>query len=480
MLGASYLSLQKLPDTPTFTVFGGAHVQAGMSTAFRVRATWLDANKPLDVRVHGVKVAGVESKVLAEGNPAIVRLHMPADLGAAADVVFDVEAAGRRSDVTARVPVLHSRGGFDVAPTSDASLPKTSADALVKLVPEAGHLVRGMDNRVFVQVRSPQGAPLKAVDVTIRHPALAGGETTKKTDVFGLAEFQLEGNRPSFRLKVSVERKSEVLATLEEQLVPAGRQAMFRGPQRIIAGNAEPAVLTLWKSDRRTFCDLLLGSVWLDTYRLSPTKRALDIPVGNLAAGRYDLQCYFNPIILGTTWATTPLHVTEGNGKTASWLDEAAAQAALHPDTLKALRDAGPPTERLESYLRALLLEPPLEPTAHAATRADDMATRADAWSTKKLWVLLALGGVFVLVLLLVFYLILQNIITTRDRMRQFAVEAADDGPIDDHDMEDLSVVPYRSREGLARTRGLVLVVLVGGTLIANAIGFLALMALIK
>ena len=92
MLGASYLNLQNLPDTPTFTVFGGSHVHAGMDTAFRVRATWLDANKPIDVRVHGVTVDDTPIDTTASGNPAVVRLRLPEGLSAHASIIFDVEA----------------------------------------------------------------------------------------------------------------------------------------------------------------------------------------------------------------------------------------------------------------------------------------------------------------------------------------------------------------------------------------------------
>ncbi|MCA9573536.1 MAG: hypothetical protein KC656_37125, partial [Myxococcales bacterium] len=80
--------------------------------------------------------------------------------------------------------------------------------------------------------------------------------------------------------------------------------------------------------------------------------------------------------------------------------------------------------------------------------------------------------------------LVIGNVLATRDRMRAYAAELAeesvDDEPAPGDDLDELTQLAHKSREGLVKTRGVLLLVLVGGTLIANIIGFIALMALIR
>lgn len=492
VLGATYLSLRYPDDVETFMVIGSGHVAAGEPTALRVRARLIDGrvNVPvtIDEVAFGEGVAseggGVGEAVAfeAEGDePVTVRFGVPAIAGRLGTVRLTARAGDRRAVLDVPVTVLSpAQMAREAPPRVAPDLPETPRPFRLSVLPQGAGVIARLDNRVFVRVRDPDGASVPGARVTITSSAFDDGELTVRTDAHGLAEFQLEATRPTYQLAFAVSAGGEE-ATFEETVAPAGRQLLLRGPSRVVApGERATVEIVTWKRQSQVFCDLRRGPVWL-------WSRAIDLPteddevvVGPLAAGRYDLQCYFNPHTPGSTWATFPLIVSDAP-ELETLTSMVAREARLHPASLRfEATGVAAERERAVSYLLAHLNASPQLPEVIVNTRADDDAAREEAWGSRKRLVLLALGGVFLLIVLVVFDLILGNILAQRDRMRAYAADLDEDEAPDDAGLDDLVMAAHKSREGLTKTRGVVLAVLVGGTIIANLVAFITLMILIR
>lgn len=497
VLGATYLSLRYPADVETFMVIGSGHVAAGAPTALRVRARMIDGRVNVPVTVDavafgpGVAAEGggdVEAVAFeAEGDdPVTVLFDVPGRLpgidGRLGTIRLTVRAGDRREVLEVPVTVLSAAQVAEEAPFRVApDLPETSRPFRLSVLPQGAGVIARLDNRVFLRVRDRDGASVAGARVAITSSAFPDGALTVRTDASGLAEFQLEATRPTYQLGFEVSAGGEQ-ATFEETIAPAGRQILLRGPSGVVAPGERATVrIVTWKRQSRVFCDLRRGPAWLWSRAIDLPSDGKDVEVGPLPAGRYHLQCYFHPHTPGSTWATYPLVVTDAP-EIATLTSLVEREAKLHPASLAFDDAAADPEarERVVSYLLAHLTAAPVMPEVLLNTRADDDAAREEAWGSKKRLVLIALGGVFLLIVLVIFDLILANILAQRDRMRAYAAELSEDEAPDDPGLDDLVMAAHKSREGLAKTRGVVLAVLVGGTIVANLVAFITLMILIR
>jgi len=493
VLGATYLSLQDPPDVPTFLLVGSDKVAAGTTAAFRVRARTLDAGASVDVTVPEVGFAGPGEERFTPlaidvdpGDPATVLVTLPPQPPGShrATLRFFARADERVVALDVPVEVLTAEAEFSPHPRPPPTLHPTERPLRLALVTEGAGLVSRLDNRLWVRIRDAAGEAVRGATVHVNHSTLPDGRLTLTTDAFGLASFNLEATRPSYMLRFQVSA-GELEASFEELVIPAGRQLLLRPARHVIApGDSLALRVVTWRRGEPLFCELRRGPVWLWSQRLD-AQSDLTFTVGPLEApGRYDVQCYFHPHTPGTAWATTPILV--GEGSPLALLRAQVDTYALLPEGALGDDPTGPAGE-LGPYLAAMLNAAPVPPAHLVNTRASDLASRDAAWDDRKRVVLFALGGVFLLVILVTFDLILGNILATRDRMRAYLSEMAEEDAHTDHpaeapdeSAEDMLPWAHKDRDGIVRTRGVLMILLVGGTLVVNVAAFIALMSLIR
>ncbi|MCA9515391.1 MAG: hypothetical protein KC635_10640 [Myxococcales bacterium] len=493
VLGATYLSLRYPPDAPSFIVFGSGKVAADRTASFRVRARLHDERTSPPVKVTSVDLVapGVAPTTLGfqttDGDPAAIEAVIPAFPGGKGPVKAALRVVATAEDRTTAldvpIEVLRVDPAFDEGLLdAPVTLGKTDKPFRLSVLGEGAGVVSQLDNRMFVRVRDPDGRSVADATVAITNKALPDGKLTLHTDENGLATWHLVAERPSYLFKTTV-TKGDASAEFEDTLVPAGRQLLLRSDRPVLrVGEVGKVLVIAWHEQDVLFCDVRRGAVWLRGLRVALRSKGSAFDVGPFTEpGRYDVQCYAHPTSPGNTWATLPILVGDGD-PLAVLAHEVGASRTLAPTSLE-LVATGSPDDALR-YLQSLANAPIMGPEVLASTHETDVATREAAWDHKKRVVLFALGGVFVLVLLLVADLVIGNVLATRDRMRAYAAELAeesvDDEPAPGDDLDELTQLAHKSREGLVKTRGVLLLVLVGGTLIANIIGFIALMALIR
>ncbi len=74
--------------------------------------------------------------------------------------------------------------------------------------------------------------------------------------------------------------------------------------------------------------------------------------------------------------------------------------------------------------------------------------------------------------------MIIRNVLVTRQSLRRYAAEMMEDGEL--FDIDELATTAGQQRARLLRTRGLLVLVVVGGAIIANVVGLLALFSMIR
>ncbi|MGM0574421.1 MAG: hypothetical protein ACQEXJ_01630 [Myxococcota bacterium] len=478
VLGAVYLSLGRQPDIPTFMVVGGDHVQAGLEGLVRVSARYADSRDTVPVEVRGVTLGGapVDREVEA-GAPAIVRFRVPADSGEEITLAFDARAGERQEHLEVDLPVLRDGAVVDVMGTTPPTLPDVATDHRVRVLPEAGVLAGNMDNRVFVRVLDQEGRPVGSARVVVTHPTLPDGRVEGYSDASGLLDLRLTANRPSFRLGVEV-IEGERRTRTDRLLRPRGRKLkLHQEPAVTPPGEPVRPTLLTWEPDVQVFCDLLRGDAWIRSERVEAVHGSATIDLGALPEGLQRLQCYFHPLTPGESFATVPLPVSD-RPPLEVLLDEVRERGLVHPNA--AVAPEGTDDELAAAYWQAVLRESPQEPEVLLSSRAEDLAARAAAREQVKSRLLLAIGGVAVLVLLWAADSILKNALSTRDKMRAFAIEAEADGVDLDVEVEDLSVAGFQQRETLVKTRGVLLAIVLFGTIVANILAVLGLLYLIR
>jgi len=114
-----------------------------------------------------------------------------------------------------------------------------------------------------------------------------------------------------------------------------------------------------------------------------------------------------------------------------------------------------------------------VKPHVLASTRQSDLQLEKEERQERQGWLLLAMGIVALVVLLFVADILISHSLATRERMRAFAVEDLLDGTFDP-DEDFLNLRELAHKKSMLRTRGMLLVFILVGTLTLNAAGILA------
>lgn len=493
-LGVVYLSLGGRPEVVSFMVVGGETVRAGDRGVIRVSARLADARRTASVRVTDVRIDGKPAGEHVDGErPATVRFQVPSD--ASDEVQLTLQAAvgeagqgaddGVRHDTLAlRLPVVHGSADVLGAGLGYDELGPVRTAHRVEVVPEAGALAAHMNNRVFVRVRTLEGKPLGGAAVTVEHKALSGGRYLCTTDASGLCSFELMARQPSLRLRVGIVETlpdgQSVRTDTEALLRPYGRRMLLRmHPPVARPGSVPQATLLTWEDRAEVFCDLYAGDSWIWGERVQSEAGQATLVLPRLGEGSHHLQCYEHALEPGEAFATLPVLVSDGDPLEVV-LDRARAQRLDAPAGIVA--PPGTDAALALAWWQALLRDPPRSPHVLLTTRATDLADRETMHETSKTRLLTAMALVFLLVLLWLGDVILKHIIDTRDRMRAYTLDVLqdDDGQAVAALDEPLLDATFQEREKLVRIRTLLLTVVLLGTIIANVVGFIWLMAIIR
>ncbi len=135
--------------------------------------------------------------------------------------------------------------------------------------------------------------------------------------------------------------------------------------------------------------------------------------------------------------------------------------------------DREAPTARALDFLAALLRSEVVKPHVLAATRQSDLQLEKETRHTTQGWLLLTMGIVALVVLLFVADILISHSLATRERMRAFAVEDLIEGTFDP-DEDFLNLRELAHKKSMLRTRGMLLVFVLVGTIALNAAGILA------
>ena len=477
LLGSAYLSLGRPGDVTTFLVAGGPVVRAGSSAALRVSARRVDAREHQVATVTGLRLGGVDTAYDVDGDrPAIVRFHVPADVGAFAELEIDASSEGGSEVLDLRIPARHVSPSPPLAAADVRPLHRVATPHRVQVRPEAGVLASNMDNRVFVRVLAGSGAPLEGAQVTITHPTLSDGKLERVTDETGLVELRIQADQPSFRLGVVVEAQGQVTRT-DALLHPLGRRMLLHLDRGVVSpGERVAPRLVTWRDQLEVTCDLIAEEAWIWSGRLRSANGRATLDLGPLPTGRYDLQCSEHPLVPGESFATLPIVVDERSAHDVL-VEMVRAEERAHPASL--VPSAGARPDRAVRFWQSLLRRTVVAPVVLANSRGSALAERTRVHEKKKGRLLWAMACLFLVIMLWVADAILHHVLTNRERMGRFAaevlIEAAGDS-LDPAGLLDAS----RDRDALMRTRGTLLLVVVGGAVILNVLGVLALLAMIR
>ena len=475
LLGSAYLNLQGPKDVTLLKVVGGQAVRAGLPTSFRVVSSWAQRRQGAVIEVSDVRIDG-ESRLGAKvsGSPALVTLTIPESAGDEVQMAFDVTTEGRQETLHLAMPVRHM-APEPALPEDRPLLPETSKAHRISILPQAGVLAAGLDNRVFIRVRDLQGVPLNGAEVRVAHKSFSGGEVRLWTEGSGLASLTLDARRPSFRLLITVSHGGQT-TEIEELLVPVGRQMLLSMAHSVVAPEAPiQAKLRTWQDDAEIYCDLLQGDVQVWSTRLVAEGGEATLSLGPWPEGRYHLQCSDHPWAMGQAYATQAVVVSSAPPLEAL-LTELRDQQTLHPSGL--VSPPGTKAALALDYWQAILAQPPVEQQILLSTREADLSSQVDAHESQKTQLLVAIGLVFLLVLAWVAEAILKNIIDTRDRLRAYAAESfMDDTPVN---VDGFVPADTRDRETLIKTRGILAATVFLGAIIGNIVGIIWLFALIR
>lgn len=473
VLGVIYLNMTRLPDQPGFVVVGGTQAFAGRSMAVRVSARGLDSMSPYPVQVDAVRIDGESLKFTAgDSDPTIVRWVVPSALAAdQAKVEVDVVSDGHEATLVHQLavvqPVPTEASTGDPAAKRVAGKGKTRID----VIPEATVLAMGMENRVLIRVRDSQGNALKDAPVWVEHPRclVPPGKHRFTTDAMGLIEVKVIANAPSVDLKIGVMPTGEPLTEIIEPMRPLGRQMLLSTENPVFRpGEPLKAHLKTWRPRAVVHCDLIEDGAVLWSGTVASGKTGTSVEPPTTCVGLCHLQCSGHPWEPGDEFASIPLVVTSDDTLTAL-TDLVRSRNLLHPNSLKIRPGADP--QRTARYFLTFLQRSAFSPALWINTLETDRAARAEVATAGKQRVLIAIGVVFLLIILVVADILIRNTAAQRQRMRLFASETLGED-IDD----DLALAPD-SR--LDRTRGTLLLIAMAGALVANLVGIIWLLALV-
>jgi hypothetical protein len=478
-LGAAYLSLGPVPDQTSFMVVGGKGLRADGWGVVRVSAHGNQSRAARAVNVGSVRLDGATVPVKVQGDdPAIVRFQVPASTGPLATLELDVRAGERASTLTLKRSV--SQPPFDrIGPAEPPDIRDTQEFHLVDLLPEDGTLALGMKNRLFVHVRHRDGKPASDVEVQITHPLLPGGRLDLEADSAGLAAFELVASQPTLRIGTEV-REGDRRTLSHDLMRPMGRRIRVR-PEAVVTPLSADVTVSIetWEEEVPVYCDLVDGEGrWLDSVRIEGRAHRARWSLGRLARGAYDVQCYDHPVAPGESFATSPLFVSEQD-PVSVLRDTLIHRGWAHPKSLA--RPRGEDTSRSLDFMAARLRHEPTLPQVLLSTVGGDRDASEAAREHTKTRLLMAMAALFLVVFLWVIDAIVRNVIRTRRSMRAFTLAALmEDGELESSDVTGLGDQSHMQELRFTRTRGVLLIAMVGVTILLNLLALLGLFALIR
>ncbi len=483
-IGAAYLRLQVRPDPVGFQVIGGDLIAPGWPASYRVRARTAHLGTAHPVEVQRIRIEGQAATFSAEGgDPTVTRVEVPKDLDPDrlnAVVTFEVSTPAGPASLAVTSPI--ARVDAVPAPPPPSPLPATRRTMRLELIPDHGDLVTNLENRVFLRLRALDGRPIPGAMLTVLHGDLPNGQRGLLTDRDGLAAFHLVPRLPNVDLRVEAS-VGELRETFEETLFTAGRQLRIEGLGPIVKPGLKPvATVRTTRDGVDLHCDLRRGRQHIAAMRVPvDTAREVQLDLPALTAeGRYDLQCYFNILIPGSTFASRAFWVSSTT-QLAPMVDDARRAGLLSGPEVVALEGATAEDHpELAAWLAGALSARAAD--THILLQTFDAAVAdADAdWASRKSVALGALVIAILLVLLVGLDLVLSNVLANRRRFRAYEAALAEEGALGDVTLDGVDLAATHSTERLDRTRGWLFVIVVVGTLLANAVGFLLLSGMFR
>ena len=474
LLGAAYLNLNAPESVTSLSVMGSDIVVSGRTSTLRVFAreesTATQQAVPLAPTIGEVTVDGEPVEVAVSGtNPALVTFRVPTSVRAEARVVLQVTAGAREEQLLLELAVVTPGRRPAEAPPK---LSEATAAHRIWLYPEAGVLASGMDNRIFVWIRDRAGRPVDKAEVTIAHAALADGEVGLTTDAYGLAELRLRVQQPSFRFAVHVDDGKDRTKSVELLRAFGRRMALSVDPPVTPNGTRPKARVRTWRSSETLYCDLLRDEVLEWTRRVTTEAKEAVIDLGALDGGSYSLQCYDHAMVPGETYASVPFFVSDEAPLVALVREVRAAGlitgAALPADEAALLGSADQAADaRLAAYLTARLRVGPVAPRQLLSTRKTDLQATKRKLESARSNLILALSLLFVVIMLWVGDSILRHMLRTRRQLKEFVRE------LEEGEMDVVDVAIASGHDGIIRTRGFLIALVVIGTLVLNIMGFM-------
>jgi hypothetical protein len=476
LLGSTYLSLSGPQEISAVLVVGGKRVRAGSPAHLRVVARSIPGRRALPVSVRGLELEGKTLPLSQEGDsPVMIVFEVPVDAPPRSQIVLRLTVGGEPRTLPLEVEVSR----FTPTPSNPdlvtpVALPEIATPHRVEVRPEQGELVLGMENRLFVRVRAMGGEPIPLAPVHLVHKSLPGGEVHLITDSDGLAEALVIADQPSLRIKVEASAGGETTRT-DALLRPRGRLLILETEKPVFRpGEAIDVRLRSWKPVAPVVCDLLWEGAWIWSRPVTTAEGLATIALGTLEPSRYDLQCSPHAIDPGEAWASVPIWVDE-RPPLSVLAGAIEAGGHIHPSGAKFSTE--PVGRRTLAYLASHLRSTVERPHVLVSTRESDLRAQKETRARAQFWLLLAMAAVVLIVLLFVADLLISHSLDTRDRMRAFAMDSLEDGTFDpDHD--HLNLRELGQRQSMLKTRGMLLVFILLGTITLNAAGILAVLQL--
>jgi hypothetical protein len=478
-IGAAYLSLGPLPDQTSVMVVGGKGLRAGSWGAFRVSAHGNQSHTAQAVHIGGARVNGAPVSLNVAGeDPAIVKIEVPASTPRFATIDLDIRTGERTETLTLQSKVAQPPfGKGDGAEVPEFRTPK--ARHQVNLLPEDGVLVLGMLNRLYLQVLTQAGTPAAKVEVHVNHPLLPEGTIRLQTDALGLATFKLRASQPT--LRIGTEVHDGFPHTFSSDLLrPLGRRMRVK-PEQVVTPIGGSCVVTLesWQAEALLFCDLVdEEGRWLDSTALTTQDHVGRWELGALPRGAYDVQCYDHPLAPGDAFSTCPLFVSD-EGTLDVLRDELVQRGWARPITLQT--EDGQISTLSAGFMTAKLRRPPTFPRVLLSTVDRDRSVAKASHDATKGRLLMAMSALFLVVILWVIDAITRNVIHTRRRMHDFTVAALAEREDSSPSAEAAWLVSRPANDlRFTRTRGVLLVLMIGITILLNVLALLGFFALIR
>ena len=486
VLGALYLSLERMAVGHFVLVTGSAEVHPGGPAAIRVTVKDRETKGLLRVQVTAARWSGrgeeaFDLPIEIEGHrPAVVRFAAPAVPDGIGTLELEL-AIGDRPARRLWVPLqVRAEASLVSGPPERAPPPRVGGPLRVALVPADGVFLFGFDDRFFASVLDPDGRPL-AASVTVKLSAKDGRSVT--TDETGLGLLPLRAELPRYQSEIQALDASGRRGELRVDLAPTPRGHRMRLRPRVVPPRGRYR-LEIEATERQTtlYCDVLRDGRPIDGFSLAVTRGfAAADRTAPAEPGAYALQCAPYVRSTGQTFATRALVVAEA--PTLRALAEAVepqdAQDAVHLAALADVEGSREQEALVADFLAARLVPPYREAAELANTLAADRAVLELERDNVRGKVLIALGIALAALFLWCVAVVGANVYALRRAAEDFAALSNEDAAGGDVDATDESVGATQSRISLHAERGLHHYVVLAVLLVLNVLAVLWLLATI-